>query len=244
MKRGIVRGFIEKDRRIYPFRACKCWACNYPYNRGVVSKLEPLKWFNSAWIGPGICEDVYTWGVVEWVFNHGILEPSNGSTVRVEHSPATQHRLFSRDHSLYLTPPSVWEFCDLLQLIDISLSLIFYSCMWLENWSQFSVELIHCSLSGSIVKHEQSTEDKDLNLGVLVPELYLPFLLNVCTACWTWVFTFSNTEWEPRPCFLFVSEKSRVVSHYHRECYENSVLSFCLVSFTLGMEQSPDFYNL
>lgn len=90
-------GFIEKDRRIYPFRACKCWACNYHYNRGVVSKLEPLKWFNSAWIGPGICEDVYTWGVVEWVFNHSILEPGNSRADHVERWRATQYGLLIKE---------------------------------------------------------------------------------------------------------------------------------------------------
>lgn len=94
--------FIEKDRRIYPFRACKCWACNYPYNRGVVSKLEPLKWFNSAWIGRGICEDVYTWGVVEWVFNHSVLEPGNSREVHVEHWSATRYSLLISDCSFWL----------------------------------------------------------------------------------------------------------------------------------------------
>ncbi len=99
------RGFIEKDRRIYPSRACKCWACNYPYNRGVVSKLEPLKWFNSAWIGPGICEDVYTWGVVEWVFNHSVLEPGNSRAAHVEHWRATHYSWLIRHWSPDWAPP-------------------------------------------------------------------------------------------------------------------------------------------
>lgn len=113
-------GFIEKDRRIYPFRACKCWACNYPYNRGVVSKLEPLKWFNSAWIGPGICEDVYTRGVVEWVFNHGVLAPGNSTAAHVEHWRATQHSWLIRDCSLASAPPyslGVWGIFSLVILV-------------------------------------------------------------------------------------------------------------------------------
>lgn len=101
-------GFIEKDRRIYPFRACKCWACNYPYNRGVVSKLAPLKWFNSTWIGPGICEDVYTGGVVEWVFNHSVLEPSNSRTAHVERWQAAQNSVLISDFSLDWGPPFIW----------------------------------------------------------------------------------------------------------------------------------------
>lgn len=101
-------GFIEKDRRIYPFRACKCWACNYPYNRGVVSKLEPLKWFNSAWIGPGICEDVYTWGVVEWMFYHSVLERGNSRAAHVEHWRAALYSLLIRDCISDWAPASVW----------------------------------------------------------------------------------------------------------------------------------------
>lgn len=56
-----------------------------------MSKLELLKWFNSTWIGPGICEDVYTGGVVEWVFNHSILEPGNSEADHVEHSRTAQY---------------------------------------------------------------------------------------------------------------------------------------------------------
>lgn len=131
-------GFIEKDRRIYPFRACKCWACNYPYNRGVVSKLEPLKWFNSAWIGPGICEDVYTWGAVEWVFNHGILEASNSRAAHVEHCRATRYRLLIRDCSLVWAPPTVCVF----MIFRLELLVCFidwphycYRCWWCTTTS-------------------------------------------------------------------------------------------------------------
>lgn len=117
-------GFIEKDKRIYPFRACKCWACNYPYNRGVVSKLEPLKWFNSTWIGPGICENVYTGGVVEWVFNHSILEPNNSRTACVEHWRATQYSLLIRDCSLDWASPCIWPLkCWFASLVDLIIIL-------------------------------------------------------------------------------------------------------------------------
>lgn len=117
-------GFIEKDKQIYPFRACKCWACNYPYNRGVVSKLEPLKWFNSTWIGPGICENVYTGGVVEWVFNHSILEPNNSRTARVEHWRATQYSLLIKDCSLDWAPPCIWPLkCWFASLVDLIIIL-------------------------------------------------------------------------------------------------------------------------
>lgn len=132
-------GFIEKDRRIYPFRACKCWACNYPYNRGVVSKLEPLKWFNSAWIGPGICEDVYTWGVVEWVFNHSVLEPGNSRAAHVEHWRATQYSVLIRDWSLDWAPPFVWVF--LIFRFEISVCFIDWPhyCFWCWYWTTTSV---------------------------------------------------------------------------------------------------------
>lgn len=77
----MLEGFIEKDRWIYPFRAfVNVEHAITPNNGDVVSKLEPLKWFNSAWIGHDICEDVYTWEAVEWVFNHSVLE-----AVMVEH---------------------------------------------------------------------------------------------------------------------------------------------------------------
>lgn len=120
-------GFIEKDKQIYPFRACKCWACNYPYNRGVVSKLEPLKWFNSTWIGAGICENVYTGGVVEWVFNHSILEPNNSRTARVEHWRATQYSLLIKDCSLDWAPPCIWPLkCWFASLVDLIIILCWY----------------------------------------------------------------------------------------------------------------------
>lgn len=132
-------GFIEKDRRIYPFRACKCWACNYPYNRGVVSKLEPLKWFNSAWIGPGICEDVYTWGVVEWVFNHSVLEPGNSRAAHVEHWRTTQYSLLIRDWSLDWAPPFVWVFLIFRFEISVCFTDWPHCCFWCWYWTTTSV---------------------------------------------------------------------------------------------------------
>lgn len=145
--------FIEKDRRIYPFRACKCWACNYPYNRGVVSKLEPLKWFNSAWIGPGICEEVYTWGVVEWVFNHSILEPSNSIEVHVEHWCAAQYSSLISSFSTGLNSlfwwflffgNIIWPLIDLMVLTDTVQLIIFAvqhinTKIKLDSWINSSV---------------------------------------------------------------------------------------------------------
>lgn len=178
--------FIEKDKRIYPFRACKCWACNYPYNRGVVSKLEPLKWFNSTWIGPGICENVYTGGVVEWVFNHSILEPNNSRTARVEHWRATQYSSLIRDCSLNWTPPCIWLLeCWFDSLVDLIIILnadtVKLTCLIrdVKLTNDFS------SMFKLIWVFGWNTEQISKIWPLRSPIKYCLFLLNSCQGDWS-----------------------------------------------------------